>query len=185
MLADQPWLLVAGSWKSSVMEFLTFQAVQNCTRSGRRIHYKWNDFFSHVQPVIWVGCALWQSRLPDGCPAISSDSHPPFQKGDAADGLCGFSSAVDLQSYLQTAPCPGTQSCHGQCWTLLRSLAEDPKTEKIPSEHPTFWVWSSKSYKPQPLCNSTTLKVLAGGSSRRICKMRARYYFIILWMKHT
>lgn len=84
-----------------------------------------------------------------------------------------FSSAVDPQRYLQIALCPDIQSCHEQSWALLRFLTEDPRTANIQPKHPTFSGWSSKPYKPQLLSNSTTVKVLTGGNSREICKMRA------------
>lgn len=104
-MAGQPWLVVVGSWKSPVVEILTFQAVHFRTALGMERDFSISEMIFSPCP----GCdlsGLCPLAIPPSscwCPAISSDSHPPFQKGDAADGLCSFSSAVDLQSRLQTA----------------------------------------------------------------------------------
>lgn len=136
-------------------------SLQNCTRSGKRFHYKWT-FFPHVQAVIWVGCALWQSHLAAADALPSHETHTFLFRSGVQQMGC----VASAQLWSAELPADSTQSCHRQCWTWLHSLAEDPKTAKIPSKHPTLWVWSPKSYKPQPLCNSTTLKVLAGGNSK-------------------
>lgn len=110
--------------------------VQDCTSSGKRFHYKWNDFFSHVQAVIWVGCALWQSHLPAADALPSHQTHTLlFRRGmDGADGLCSFSSAVDLQSYLQTGLGAATSSAGLDSILWLRIQRQ----QRYPPSSPPF-----------------------------------------------
>lgn len=125
------------------------------------------------------GWTLCQSHLPPADALLLRDCRQAdtllFSRGIPQVGCVdSFSSAVDLQSYLQMAECPDIQSCDERCWALLHFLAEDPKTAKTRSKHPTFLGWSSKPCKPQLLSYSTTMKLLAGGNSREICKTRAK-----------
>lgn len=171
-MAGQPWLVVAGSGKSPVVEILTFQAVHFRTALEVVGDFTTSEIIFFPMSRLWL-CGLCPLAVPPSscwCPAISSDSHPPFQKGMQQMGC-----VASAQLWICRAAC--RQHSELPRAVLGLTLFSDPKTAKIPPKHPTFWIWSSKTHKPQPLCTSTTLRVLAGGNRRRICKMHARYYW--------
>lgn len=100
--AGQPWLWLAGSWKAPGTEILPFQAARFRTALGAE------QIFSRVQPGIWVGWTLWQAHLPPADALLLRGYHQAdtllFRRGMLQMGCVdGFSSAAELQSYLQIA----------------------------------------------------------------------------------